>query len=153
VPRARCCGGVGGPAFSSRFSDWVGDRTDAKETREFALAHIKRGVPGSTTRQHLSISGGAYAAMGGLLYRLRMSRSMAIATGSLAGNVPMSASSSSLSKCSASLASSGEERPTARGDETGFLSVGSRVTVDISSTCSISIDRKVLDTPFFKSMP
>ena len=32
--------------FSSRFSDWVSDRTDAKETREFALAHIKRGVPG-----------------------------------------------------------------------------------------------------------
>jgi integrase len=35
-------------AFRSCFSDWVGDCTDAsEETREFCLAHVKRGVAGA----------------------------------------------------------------------------------------------------------
>jgi len=35
-------------AFPSCFSDWAGDCTDAsEETREFALAHVKRGVAGA----------------------------------------------------------------------------------------------------------
>ena len=35
-------------AFRSCFSDWVGDCTDvSEETREFCLAHVKRGVAGA----------------------------------------------------------------------------------------------------------
>jgi integrase len=35
-------------AFRSCFSDWAGDCTDAsEETREFCLAHVKRGVAGA----------------------------------------------------------------------------------------------------------
>jgi integrase len=38
--------------FRSCFSDWVGDETDAaEETREFCLAHIKRGTAGAYRRK------------------------------------------------------------------------------------------------------
>jgi integrase len=38
--------------FRSAFSDWCGDRTNIdEETREFALAHVKRGVEGRYRRQ------------------------------------------------------------------------------------------------------
>ena len=69
--------------------------------------------------------------IGSRVCRLRMSRSIVIATGSLAGNVSISASSSNSSKCLASVVSSSEEKSTALGDEIGFLSVGSLVTVDL----------------------
>jgi integrase len=42
-------------AFRSCFSDWVGDCTDAsEETREFCLAHVKRGVAGAYRLQDRS---------------------------------------------------------------------------------------------------
>jgi hypothetical protein len=42
IPILRCM------FFGSCFLDWVGDCTDAsEETREFALAHVKRGVAGA----------------------------------------------------------------------------------------------------------
>jgi hypothetical protein len=38
--------------FRSTFSDFVGDETDAsEETREFCLAHIKRGTAGAYRRK------------------------------------------------------------------------------------------------------
>jgi integrase len=38
--------------FRSCFSDWAGDETDAsEETREFCLAHIKRGTAGAYRRK------------------------------------------------------------------------------------------------------
>src|SRR6516164_6446181 len=83
---------------------------------------------GASLSDHLFRLGGTYReptrvdkTMGGILCRLRMSRSIVIATGSLAGNVSMSASSSNSSKCSASVVSSGEKGSTALGNEAGFL--------------------------------
>jgi hypothetical protein len=149
---------MAGYFLSSSFASmYARTQSEISDYLELLTERIVSAVGAEVIESHVSTTlGSTYReptrvdkTVGGLLCRLRMSRSIVIATGSLAGNVSMSASSSNSSKCSASVVSSDEKRSTALGNEAGFLSAGSMITVEISYNCSISIDKKGSCYSFF----